>query len=51
VLGCIVLPTQFALARANEAFDDAGALRDPAQQKLVSAVVSELADVLTRLRT
>jgi chromate reductase len=51
VLGCIVLPTQFALARANEAFDEAGALRDPAQQKSVDAVVSELTNVLTKLGT
>ena len=38
VLGCIVLPTQFALARAGEAFDETGALRDAAQRKAVDAV-------------
>jgi len=50
VLGCIVLPTQFGLARANEAFDEQGVLRDPAAQKMVDAVTAELAGVLGRLR-
>lgn len=50
VLGCIVLPTQFGLARANEAFDEHGVLRDPAAQKMVDAVIGELAGVLGRLR-
>lgn len=49
VLGCIVLPTQFALARAGEAFDEHDALRDPAQRKAVDAVAAELTDVLRRL--
>jgi len=50
VLGCIVLPTQFGLARASDAFEEGGGLRDAAHQKMVDAVVAELGDVLTRLR-
>lgn len=42
VLGTIVLPTQFALARARDAFDEQGALKDPAQRKSVEAVAGEL---------
>ncbi len=49
-LGCIVLPTQFALARAGEAFDENDALRDAAHRKAVEAVTTELADVVRRLR-
>jgi len=49
-LGCIVLPTQFGLARANEGFDESGTLRDPAHQKAVDAVASELAGIVGRLR-
>ena len=49
VLGCIVLPTQFGLARANEAFDENDALRDPAHRKAVDGVTAELAGVLERL--
>lgn len=50
VLGTIVLPTQFGLARANEAFDAGGALKDPAHQKAVDNVTAELVSVLSRLR-
>ncbi|MCC7548811.1 MAG: NAD(P)H-dependent oxidoreductase [Burkholderiales bacterium] len=49
VLGCIVLPTQFGLARAHEAFDDNGRLVEPTHQKAVDAVVSELGNVASRL--
>lgn len=50
VLGTIVLPTQFALARAREAFDEHGALKDAAQRKSVEAVSSELVAILGKLR-
>lgn len=48
-LGTIVLPTQFALGRASEAFDENGALRDAGQQKAVDNVVAELVGVLGKL--
>lgn len=48
-LGALVLPTQFGLARAGEAFDADGELKDPAHQKAVEAVAGELVSVLTRL--
>jgi NAD(P)H-dependent FMN reductase len=50
VLGTIVLPTQFGLARANEAFGADGALKDPAHQQAVDNVTGELVSVLSRLR-
>jgi chromate reductase, NAD(P)H dehydrogenase (quinone) len=50
VLGTIVLPTQFGLARASEAFTEEGALKDAGQQKSVDNVTAELVSVLSRLR-
>lgn len=50
VLGTIVLPTQFALARAREAFDENGLLKDPAQLAAVDKVVAELVTVVNKLR-
>jgi NAD(P)H-dependent FMN reductase len=50
VLGTLVLPTQFGLARAAEAFDADGRLKDPAHQKSVDAVARELVTLLARLK-
>lgn len=50
VLGTIVLPTQFALARVREAFDERGALKDAAQRKSVAAVAAELVALAVKLR-
>jgi len=49
-LGTIVVPNQAAVARANEAFDDSGALRDPRQNALVASVVEQLLRVASRLK-
>ena len=49
-LGTIVVPNQAAIARANQAFDDAGNLKDPAQTALVAAVVEQLLRVASRLK-
>jgi len=38
----IVMPQQFALARAHEAFDDAGALKDAKAAQVVSGVLASL---------
>ena len=48
-LGALVLPEQFALGRAHEAWDDAGALKDPRQQAGVAAVARHLVEVSARL--
>jgi NAD(P)H-dependent FMN reductase len=45
------VPQQFALAKANEAFDEAGMLKDAKQQAAVDAVVSSLIRVATALKT
>lgn len=39
----IVVPQQFALSRAHEAFDDAGALKDPKAAQAVRGVVDAVA--------
>jgi len=46
----IVVPQQFALVRANEAFDDAGALKDPRSLQNVDNVVRALARLAQALR-
>jgi NAD(P)H-dependent FMN reductase len=42
-LGALVLPDQILVARANEAFDENGHLKDKAQMDLLKAVVQRLA--------
>jgi chromate reductase, NAD(P)H dehydrogenase (quinone) len=49
VVGTLVLPVQFGLARAAQAFNEDGGLKDPAQQKSVDGVAQELVSVLSRL--
>jgi NAD(P)H-dependent FMN reductase len=49
-LGVIVVPTQFALSQAANAFADDGSLKDERSRDAVKAVVSELARVTTALK-
>lgn len=42
-MGALVLPEQIAVARAQEAFDGHGHLKDKVQQELLKTVVSKLA--------
>jgi len=44
------VPQQFALVRANEAFDETGALKDPKAQASMEAVVDALLRIATALR-
>lgn len=44
------VPQQFALSRAGEAFDEAGALKDAKQQAAVEAVVDAVIRVATALK-
>ena len=46
----IVVPQQFALARANEAFDEAGGLKDPKAALAVAGVLQSLLRVARALR-
>jgi NAD(P)H-dependent FMN reductase len=46
----LVVPQQFALARANEAFDESGALKDPKAQAAADAVLAGLLRVAGALR-
>jgi len=48
-LGVIVLPTQFALARAAAAFNEDGTLKDDAHRTAVEGVAGELVTILKRL--
>ncbi len=45
----LVIPEQFALAKAHEAFDERGTLKDPKQEAAVRKVVERLAFVTRRL--
>ena len=47
----LVVPQQFALVRAHEAFDEAGALKDAKAAQSVSGVLSALLRVAAALRT
>ncbi len=49
-LGVLVIPEQFAVARAHEAFDDAGNLKDPRQSAGVQNVVSRLLATAQKLK-
>jgi len=46
----IVVPQQFALARAAEAFDDAGALKDAKAQQSVEHVLAAIGDLAVALK-
>jgi NAD(P)H-dependent FMN reductase len=46
----IVVPQQFALGRAAEAFDDAGALKDPKAQHSVEGVMDALGELASALK-
>jgi NAD(P)H-dependent FMN reductase len=48
-LGVLVLPTQFGLPRANEAFAEDGGLKDPTQQKTLAGLAQELVRTTTKL--
>ena len=50
-LGCNVLSRRLGVPRAHEAFDAAGALRDPALLAGLEALASELVRLAGRLRT
>jgi chromate reductase, NAD(P)H dehydrogenase (quinone) len=50
VLGTLVLPSQFGLARASDAFDADGHLKDAVHQKAVDGVARELVALLSRLK-
>jgi NAD(P)H-dependent FMN reductase len=49
-LNVLVIPEQFALARAHEAFDENGNLTDPKQVAAVERVVNRLVAVTTKLK-
>ncbi len=47
-IGITVLPNQFALGGAHEAFDQTGKIISPATEKKVSSVVTDLVTALSR---
>ncbi len=47
----IVAPQQYALGKAGEAFDDAGALKDAKAQQMVEGVLAALGDLATALKS
>ena len=46
----IVVPQQFALGRAGEAFDEAGALKDAKSQQIVEGVLTAVGELATALK-
>ena len=46
----IVVPQQFALGRAGDAFDEAGALKDAKSQRIVEGVLAAVGDLATALK-
>ena len=48
-LGVIVVPTQLAIARANDAFDEHGVLRDERQREIGRAIGSEVVSFVRKL--
>lgn len=48
-LGCIVLPEQVAIVRANGAFDSTGRLKDESQQQRIEGLGAGLASFVTKL--
>ncbi|MCA9400392.1 MAG: NAD(P)H-dependent oxidoreductase [Candidatus Omnitrophica bacterium] len=49
-LGVLVLPKQFALSRANEAFDEDGTLSDEKHAQNIEQVCQELVSLLNKIR-
>jgi len=49
-IGCIVLPDQIAVARAFEAFQDDGSLKDSKQQQSVEGLGRSLAEFLAKFK-
>ena len=49
-LQCWLAPRQFALSRASDAFDAAGALRDEGQRRNVMAVIEQVIWAARRLQ-
>jgi len=50
-IGVLVLPGQVGVAKAHEAFDGEGRLKDPKQQSSVEGLGAELAAILKKLRS
>lgn len=49
-INAIVLPQQFALIKAHEAFDDAGRLKDAKQQEMVDGIVKAVVSTTGKLK-
>src|SRR5947209_1088379 len=49
-LGMLIIPEQFAVSRANDAFDDAGNFKDPKQAAAVERVAKRLVATTSKLK-
>ena len=49
-IGVIVLPDQHAVAKAHEAFNDDGSLKDPQQQSKIEGIAHRVVEVARKLR-
>lgn len=50
-IGTFVIPTQFSLMKAAEAFNPDGSLKDASQQTRAEAIAAKLVDVIRRLNS
>lgn len=50
LIGTLVLPDELGIARADQAFDDDGALKDAAQQAALEAMSKKLVNTVERLK-
>jgi chromate reductase, NAD(P)H dehydrogenase (quinone) len=50
-IGCIVLPDQVAVSKANEAFDDEGNFIDAGQAERVRGVVRSVAEIAAKVKS
>lgn len=48
-IGVIVIPTQMGIARANDAFDERGELKDERQQQAIESIATETVTFVARL--
>ncbi|MGH8865249.1 MAG: NADPH-dependent FMN reductase, partial [Burkholderiales bacterium] len=48
-IGVIVIPTQMAISRANDAFEPGGELKDERQQAAVESIGAEVVGITAKL--
>ena len=50
-IGCLVLPNQKAIPQAHQAFDDAGQLKNPPDQKSIEDIAKQVASIISKIKS